>query len=275
MEKALKPLIVILLLLSITSLVFGIMLFQKREILKGRTQKLESAVEEIAGKLRYEGLNKQQIQRYEEMDKALNLVAVAADVQYEELQQKTSDLEIARNDLKQTREELAQAKNQISELDIQVAGLEDRLLQKDEELAQANSRSEELEQDKDTLQVQINDLNDQLVKAEEERRDLQDQMAGAEQTIDALRRELGEVVAMGGPKGLSGSILVVNSDWNFVVLDVGSEDEVPEGAEMLVHRNDRFIGKIRVSNVKESMAVAEILRDWEQMPIQKGDNVLF
>jgi len=44
MGKLLRVLVVILLLLSIGSLVLGILLFNKREILKGRTNKLETAV---------------------------------------------------------------------------------------------------------------------------------------------------------------------------------------------------------------------------------------
>ena len=51
MAKALKPLVIILLLLSITSLTLGILLFGKREVLKGRTQKLEQSVLALASSL--------------------------------------------------------------------------------------------------------------------------------------------------------------------------------------------------------------------------------
>mgnify|MGYP001610709413 CR=1 FL=1 len=48
MGKLLRVLVIILLVLSIVALVLGIMLFNKREILKGRTQKLEEAMKELA-----------------------------------------------------------------------------------------------------------------------------------------------------------------------------------------------------------------------------------
>ena len=48
MAKLLKVLVIILLILSIVALSLGSMLFMKREILKGRTRKLENAVMALA-----------------------------------------------------------------------------------------------------------------------------------------------------------------------------------------------------------------------------------
>jgi len=48
MGKLLRVLTIILLVLSIVALILGIMLFNKREILKGRTQKLEKAMTQFA-----------------------------------------------------------------------------------------------------------------------------------------------------------------------------------------------------------------------------------
>lgn len=48
MAKFLRIVVIFLLLLSIGALVFGIMLFQKRELLKGRTQKLETTLLNLA-----------------------------------------------------------------------------------------------------------------------------------------------------------------------------------------------------------------------------------
>jgi hypothetical protein len=44
---------------------------------------------------------------------------------------------------------------------------------------------------------------------------------------------------------------------------------------MLVHRADKFIGKVRIAYVQKSMAIADIMTDWEQSPIQEGDYVLY
>ncbi len=54
MGKLLRVLVVILLVLSITSVVFSVLLFMKREELIGRTKKLESTVIQLAGTLEAE-----------------------------------------------------------------------------------------------------------------------------------------------------------------------------------------------------------------------------
>ena len=113
--------------------------------------------------------------------------------------------------------------------------------------------------------------NNQLVKAEEEMRDLQDQVA----TLDKIVKETTPTGNRPLPLGLTGKITVVNSDWNFVVLDIGSESGLVRDAQMLVHRADKLIGKVRISNVQKDMAIAEIMTDWEQSPIREGDYVLY
>ncbi len=78
----------------------------------------------------------------------------------------------------------------------------------------------------------------------------------------------------GDIKGLFGKVLIVNPEWNFVVLDIGSERGLVPAAEMLVHRSDRLIGRVRITSVDEEMAVAEIMGDWEERTIRSGDLVI-
>ena len=274
MAKALKPLIVVLLVLSIVSLVLGIMLFTKREMLKGRTQKHEQAIAGIAEKLRYENLNKEQLKVYEQMQSQLDPLVAFADNRYEELQNTKKDLELTRADLAKTQDELATTKTALAASEQQVAELTTTVEQKDAEIAQLKGRADQLEQDKANLQLQVDDLNSKLVKSEEDMRDLQDQVATLEKIVKEIDAQRTGAVGFIKP-GLSGKILVVNPSWNFVILDIGSEAGLVPTAEMLVHRNDNLVGKVRISSVRKNMSIAEIMRDWEKAPIQEGDYVLF
>jgi septal ring factor EnvC (AmiA/AmiB activator) len=275
MGKLLKPLVIVLLVLSIVSLVLGIMLFSKREVLKGRTLKLEDAAANVAQKLHFENFNSEQLKHYDQMDAPLQQLAVYADTQYEELQLTKDDLENTKADLARVQSELQGVKTELANTQQQVEQLQTDIENKEVELAQAYTQVDQLEQDKESLQIEIDDLNNKLVQAEDETRDLQDQVATLEQTISNMEIELGDRPTQTLPKGLTGRILVVNPYWNFVILDIGSEAGLAPNAEMLVHRDDRLIGKVRISSVEEDMAVAEILNDWEQVPIREGDYVLF
>jgi uncharacterized phage infection (PIP) family protein YhgE len=280
MAKALKPLIIVLLVLSVIALSLGMVLFFQRDVLKGRTQKNEQAIVKIAQNLRVDNFDgarfTDQIKNYEGMQAPLDSITVFAENRYEELQDTKKDLEDTRQDLAKTKTELATTKTELAETQAKVTELTDTIAQKDAELAQASGRITQLEQDKATLQVQIDDLNNQLVKSEEDMRDLQDQVATLNKIVSDLEIEKGGPV-LGVPQGLTGKIVVVNPAWNFVILDIGSEQKLVAGAEMMVHRNDQLIGKVRVSSVQKNMAVAEIMADWQQagQSPNEGDNVLF
>jgi predicted RNase H-like nuclease (RuvC/YqgF family) len=275
MAKALKPLVIVLLVLSIVSLALGIVLFFQRGEIKDRVQKNELAVVKIAENLHIEGLDAaqlaEQLKDVNAMQGALDKVAVSAVNRYEELQNTKADLETTRTELDKTTKELATTKTELSTAQAKVTELTDSLAQKEAEVAQAKSQIDQLQQDKTALQGQIDDLNNQLVKAEEEMRDLQDQVA----TLDKIVKESMGTGPRPLPLGLTGKIAVVNADWNFVVLDIGSDSGLVRDAQMLVHRADKLIGKVKITNVQKSMAIAEIMMDWEQAPIREGDYVLY
>jgi predicted RNase H-like nuclease (RuvC/YqgF family) len=276
MAKALKPLVIVLLVLSIVSLVLGTLLFLQRGEIKDRVQKNELAIVKIAGNLHMDGLDAaklaEQLKDVKAMQLALDGVAVSAENRYEELQNTKTDLENTRADLTKTKEELATTKTELSAAQAKVTELTDNLARKEAEVAQAKSEIDQLQQDKTALQTQIADLNEQLSKAQDEMKDLQDQVA----TLDKIVKESTPTTGNKPlPIGLSGKIAVVNSDWNFVVLNIGSDSGLVRDAQMLVHRADKFIGKVRITNVQKSMAIADIVMDWEQSPIQEGDYVLY
>ena len=63
----------------------------------------------------------------------------------------------------------------------------------------------------------------------------------------------------------------VDSNLNLVVLSVGSQDEVKEGVEFTIYREDKFVGKVRVSKVYENLAGARVLFTAEGSDIRQGD----
>jgi peptidoglycan hydrolase CwlO-like protein len=276
MAKALRALVIVLLVLSIASLVLGIMLFSKKGVIKERTQKLEAGVTKIAQSIRMEGLDANQLKDVGRMQAALDQVAVAGDNLVEELDVTKQDLAKTRQDLDSTKTELATTKTDLEAAKTQVVEMTAAVEKKDAELAQANGKVTQLEQDKSSLQVQIDELNNQLVKAEEETRDLQDQVTQLDKVIKDMEAEQGlQSAAKSVPPGTTGKILYVNPNWNFVVLDIGSKSGLVPTAEMLVHRADQLVGKVRISTVEDNMAVAEIINDWERIPLKEGDHVLF
>ena len=280
MGKMIKPLVVVLLVLSIVSLILGSMLFGKRELLKARTQKLEAGVDAIAKSVRMEGFSRQALVVNDKlnlpsMDKPLKDVALAGNLLYEDLQTTKTDLEKTTEQLDATKAELAQTQDALESSKQEVARLENSLQRANSELDELRPMISQLESEKGALQGTIDGLNEQITRAEEQVQDMLDKVNTLEKTVADLEAELGADAGKIVPKGLAGRILAVNPYWNFVVLDIGKKAGLIPDTDMLVHRNDRLIGKVHVSAVRDNMAIAEIVNDWEQSPIREGDNVLF
>ncbi len=282
MGKALKPLVIILLLLGIAALVLGSLLFSQREILKERTQTLQESVLAVAKSLADPkephidalevSMDVDALKDLERMREPLGQLARLAEVRYDQLFQTIGDLKQTREELKNTRDELAMTRTELQQCQNRVADLQQQLSQKEAELVAANNQIGRLEADKVSLKSEIDSLQQKLAEAEEELRD-------CEQLVAQLEAELAKLYADRGvidvPRGLAGTIVAVNPNWNFVILDIGSLSKLKPGAEMIVHRGDQLIGRVRVSNVELNMAVAEIMKDWEKDPLQEGDSVFF
>ena len=74
-------------------------------------------------------------------------------------------------------------------------------------------------------------------------------------------------------KGQEGKVLIVNKEFNFVVINLGSKDKVSLGDEFQVSRAGKPIGDIKVEKVHEFMSAAgfnESLRD----AIRENDKVI-
>ncbi|MGC1482135.1 MAG: hypothetical protein WA771_16670, partial [Chthoniobacterales bacterium] len=78
-------------------------------------------------------------------------------------------------------------------------------------------------------------------------------------------------------EGLEGQVLAVNPAWNFVVLSIGDNRGVVNNAEMLLKRNGRYLGKVRVTSVEPSTSIADIVANSLPTGVspQPGDQVIY
>jgi hypothetical protein len=70
---------------------------------------------------------------------------------------------------------------------------------------------------------------------------------------------------------VAGQIRKVNG--NRVELSIGTDDGVRIGQTLDIYRGDKYVGRLRVVESKPDQAVAAVEPEYQQFPIQKGDNV--
>jgi prefoldin subunit 5 len=291
MAKLLKPLVVIVLLVSIAALcIQAVVLFPRRTLIKERTQKLEGGLERIIATLKGDksllsAEAKQQAQfnvanlrigtREElfKIDTELNNAGRVANAVLDGWQFTQTDLENTRQDLENTRAELENTKSQLEDARTQIVQLNETIRAKDQELVEKSNLIASLEDEKSTLQAQVNDLTSQVASMQDQIAQLEEDKSVLETQLEKCDKELHKEITM--KPGTAGKIVYANATWNFVVIDIGSNDGAQSSAEMIVHREDQMIGKIRISAVRDNVSIAEVLPAFQKDAVKEGDNVLF
>ena len=91
---------------------------------------------------------------------------------------------------------------------------------------------------------------------------------------DELARYVGTNTVIEMP-GLKGKVVAVDPKWEFVVLNVGSNQGARERGVLMVARNGKLIGKIQLSTIEPDRSIANVLPEWKLNEIQEGDQVLY
>lgn len=292
MAKLLKPLIVIVLLVSLAAIVIqAAFLYPKRTLIKERTQKLENGVDQVVRTLKGpESLLSDEAKASAQfnvanlkigdkmnlpmLDSELNRANAVAKAVLQGWNDTKVDLENTRQDLENTRAELESTKAQLEDARTQIVQLNETIRTKDQELEEKSNVIAGLEDEKSTLTAQVADLTAQLAT-------LQDQVAQLEEDKGMLESQLAKCEGALNPgnitmkQGTSGKIVYANAEWNFVVIDVGSVAGAQPTAEMIVHRGDSMVGKIRISAVRDNVSIAEVISDFQKDVVKEGDDVLF
>ena len=83
----------------------------------------------------------------------------------------------------------------------------------------------------------------------------------------------GGVTPSSSMKSLEGKVLVVNREFNFVVVNLGSKSGTKVGNRLTVFRGDKTLGTAQVEKLYENMAAATIMTEEKKGQIKEGDSV--
>lgn len=123
-----------------------------------------------------------------------------------------------------------------------------------------------------TIQATAKKAVDERDAVEEEKKVL---LRNNRQLAGELSRYKGDNAKVELPTGLKGKVLAVDPKWEFVVLDIGSNQGLVEYGELMVNRNGKLVAKIQVTNVQANKSVANVLPEWKQAEVQEGDQVIY
>jgi hypothetical protein len=227
------------------------------------------------------------IKRAEEQHGRLNATRNQLKLVREELVSTIDELNRRKTDLRSALHETAQLKDEVARLEQEAAALKTQASALEQEVAQAKT-------DLEAKQQQLDQLNE-VVKEKDEK------IADQRKQIDALRNAGTQAPASGTglsldvlrqkiDPGVKGSVAAVNESWSFVVLDLDDaflrnvlgpdlSGAVPP-VELMIKRPDAagtFVTKVRLMQVKrdQKLGIADVLTDWQQLPVQEGVIVFY
>ncbi|MEY2466029.1 MAG: hypothetical protein QOD03_550 [Verrucomicrobiota bacterium] len=125
----------------------------------------------------------------------------------------------------------------------------------------------------------------QAANAAKQIKQLEDTLAGAKaenvllgKTIKRLENELAiykdpnKPISL--PANLAGKVLISDPKWDFVVLNVGEDQGVLERGELLVSRNGKLVGKVKITSVQKDRSIANVIPGWKIGEVLEGDQVI-
>jgi predicted RNase H-like nuclease (RuvC/YqgF family) len=217
-----------------------------------------------------------------------------------ELSSQILQLQTAKNNLQKERDEI---KNQIAGVQSELDSLKQEARQLEDEIGSEKSKRQAVEaklKSKDSeitnLQSKINDYETNLsglknkysgLEAEnEELLNKLNQIRLAKKALEAKissgnvissddeeEVELGTVIVKADEMISDGRVLVVNKEFNFIVIDLGEQNGVGVGTQFGVYRDGELLAKVEVEQVYKDMSSAKILAEDLNGEIQEDDEV--
>lgn len=189
------------------------------------------------------------------------------------------------NLLNQTKETLAKTEEDLNGTKQQLAAAQDNFNKTKAELAKTVEARKELEASLskwaqlNVTPEQVRDLiaklktaQDTIVALEEEKAIMARNLAVLRNRLDILLKEDYEVPL---PAGTRGNVVAVDPKWDFVVLDIGANKHLLEGGILMVHRNSKLVGKIRLNQILPDRSIASMMPGWKLGEVEEGDQVIY
>ena len=236
---------------------------------------MQGILDDILGKSE-EQLNRLNTTRQQLTDLRIELVTTITELNDLKRNQRTAlrKIEDLEAEIVQLKNEIASLKQKITELEEEKRGLEAKITEQRRQI-------EGLEDEKAERDLKIELLNKELedLKTLQVRDPLQ-----KKQTISDLPWQ-GTI-----DPGSKGKVVAVDAEWNFVVIDLHDDflaeilsdpdSGIPQ-LDLMIKRvradGEIFVTKARLIQVNkaEKRGICDILPDWQQMAVEKGDVVFF
>jgi len=202
--------------------------------------------------------------------------------------------------------EIVDVKGKVSAADTETKNEEERLAQAKIKLrnaqAEADRGTQEIEQNKGkiaeaekqlkdlpvgmspaTINEDINKLKSNIAESETKATEMQEQVKVKQDSLKKVESQLNDVVKRIDDRkkffirnSMTASLVAVNNDWGFVVIDAGQNKGITADSKLIVTRGQQTIGKLSILAVDGNKTVANIVQEslLSGLTMAPGDKVI-
>ncbi len=207
----------------------------------------------------------------------------------------------------ETQKNLNDLKTAKDAMETKITGLEADIKKLNDSLVKEKGEKTVLKTDLDAKTSMINDLNEQLDRERSDKNAINDRLTKTQRDLDGLKAQIDqltkikmdleakvkELSEMPSPQALDkeggvelekivvsadskvkGEVVVVNTNLGFVVVNLGSKNNITAGTILGIYRNESFIGEVQVDKVYEGISSANILPEWKNVAFKEGDKAI-
>ena len=210
-------------------------------------------------------------------------------------QDKLVEVEKAKKQLSREIEELKLIKD---DLEIKLSGLESQTKLLAEKYEKEKSQNDVTRDKLSKKEKEHNDIKARLDSVIREKEDIQMLLDGKTAKYNQLKERVDKLVEVknaleGKVKniiekqgielerivvkvegGLEGKVLVVNRDYNFIVADIGTSEDINLSDILTIFRNGKYVGEAQVEKIYATMSAATIIKETKAGTIRVNDKVI-
>lgn len=186
----------------------------------------------------------------------------------------SADQEKNQKELSATKESLAKTTDDLTQIRNGLANKERELVEIKNELSVKGARIEELET---ALQELSQSKDPTKFKNSSKNTSNQHKAKHTEIKTDTVQSETSPGELTSSPPGVKErKVVAVNTIWNFVVINMGSQDGMVNGTEISIKHENKIIAKATVTSVEELTSAADLIKDSlvSNVTVQVGDQIV-
>ncbi len=258
--------LIILVLIFLTSTAAGFYLYQQEH---RKNIELEEKIEELGVKQKIAEA------KYLEAQKVLSSLEEKLKESSKQVEDLNNALALEKKNREDAFAEFEQARRDLEDGKNIMQELEDKLAKAEEKAKQAQDKMDALNNEKKELENKLKELENPSQGVELGKIVVAPDASGDNKAKAVLtQKQEAKISPEKEGSALEGKVLVVNKEYNFVVINLGSKDGVSLGDMFTLVRGKSSIGDIKVEKLHDSMSAAGFISEDLKNKVREGDKVV-